>query len=51
MVEGNYWRMGIFKSKKRFEIDHIVSLYNDGTNDKENLRLTCRYCNRAKGSL
>jgi len=31
------------------EIDHIQSLYYDGNNEKENLRLTCRKCNRSLG--
>lgn len=32
-----------------FEIDHIVPLIKDGSNDLDNLTVACRPCNRSKG--
>jgi len=32
-----------------FEIDHIVPISAGGSNDTENLALSCRQCNRGKG--
>ena len=32
-----------------FEIDHVVPVFYGGTDDKSNLTLSCRKCNRAKG--
>ncbi len=33
-----------------FEVDHIVPLSRQGTNDETNLSLSCRSCNLRKGS-
>jgi len=33
-----------------FEIDHIIEVYDGGDNKIENLILSCRRCNRAKGN-
>ena len=33
----------------RFEVDHILPRHLGGTNDKNNLQLLCRKCNRSKG--
>lgn len=32
-----------------FEIDHIVPICEGGDNNIENLKLSCRNCNRSKG--
>jgi len=32
------------------QIDHVISLKHDGTNDIDNLAYACAPCNRAKGS-
>ena len=31
-----------------FEIDHVIPIREGGTNNIENLKLSCRYCNRSK---
>ena len=31
------------------EIEHVIPIAKDGTNDEENLWLACRLCNNAKG--
>ena len=31
-----------------FEVDHVVALANGGTNDDDNLELTCAQCHRVK---
>ena len=33
-----------------FEIDHIIEVYDGGDNSIDNLILSCRKCNRAKGN-
>jgi len=33
-----------------FEIDHIIPVIKGGTDDKNNLALLCRKCNRSKGA-
>ena len=35
-------------SHTTFQIDHIIPIVKDGTNDEENLWLVCETCNRAK---
>lgn len=34
----------------RFQVDHIISLRHGGSNDLENLALSCPLCNSAKGT-
>jgi hypothetical protein len=33
-----------------FEVEHILPLFRQGTNDEENLALACRSCNLRKGN-
>ena len=35
---------------RRFDVDHIVALSDDGMNEVHNLQLLCTYCNRAKAT-
>jgi 5-methylcytosine-specific restriction endonuclease McrA len=35
---------------EQFEVDHYVPLSKGGSNDRRNLRLACRSCNRSKGN-
>ena len=35
---------------RRFEVDHIVALSDDGEDEVRNLQLLCPYCNRVKGT-
>ena len=35
-------------SAENLEIDHIIPVSRGGTNDRENLQLLCRTCNRSK---
>lgn len=35
--------------RKSFEVDHIVPFIRGGTNNRNNLQLTCGPCNRSKG--
>lgn len=37
-----------FQGDTAAEIDHIIPLAHGGTHDPENLRLTCKACNRAR---
>jgi len=32
------------------EVDHIIAVYNGGTNDRSNLITSCEPCNRGKGT-
>lgn len=32
-----------------FEVEHIIPLFQQGTNDESNLALACRSCNLRKG--
>jgi 5-methylcytosine-specific restriction endonuclease McrA len=36
--------------KDYFEVDHIIAVINGGTNDRRNLQLTCKHCNRSKSA-
>ena len=35
---------------RRFDVDHIVALSDDGMDEVHNLQLLCTYCNRAKAT-
>jgi|GEM_PF-665886 len=35
---------------RRFDVDHIVALSDDGVDEVHNLQLLCTYCNRAKAT-
>lgn len=37
-------------SESNLSIDHIVSVYNGGGNEDENLQVLCRKCNSSKGA-
>lgn len=41
---------GIFVSKRTATIDHIEPIINGGTDDMENLCLSCRWCNSTKSN-
>ena len=38
------------KVGRRYHVDHIVPLARGGSNDPENLVISCRFCNLSRGA-
>ncbi len=43
------WKSNKIDIYVSFEIDHIIPVFFGGSNEMDNLKLACRYCNRSKG--
>lgn len=52
-AQGNkcYYCMRPFSNKLRCTIDHLIPISAGGSDELENLVGSCKYCNKAKGSL
>jgi 5-methylcytosine-specific restriction endonuclease McrA len=42
-------KCGVCGTDKHLVFDHVVSMYQGGKNNKENLQVLCRMCNMEKG--
>jgi 5-methylcytosine-specific restriction endonuclease McrA len=51
LAQGPCWCCGIDVNFQEYEIGHVHSLAEGGTNDVSNLVVLCRVCNRSMGTL